>query len=80
MHALGVTMSTKWVTDSVTSLSHEAMKEARALTAIYQYFVSHDNMQVSFHVFSQRMDQPAEFGSGTAGTLYIQKDAPPIDP
>ncbi|TFY64228.1 hypothetical protein EVJ58_g2764 [Rhodofomes roseus] len=80
LHALGIIMSTKWVTDAVSGLSQEAMDEAQALVSALQYIVSHDNMQVSFRVFSQHLDQHAEFGSGTAGTLYIRKDAPPIDP
>ncbi|KAH9918160.1 uncharacterized protein B0H18DRAFT_883006 [Fomitopsis serialis] len=80
LHALGIMMSTKWVTDAVSSLSAEAMRDAQTLVSALQYIISHDNMQVSFRIFSQRLDQHAEFGSGTAGTVYIRKDAPPIDP
>ncbi len=34
-------------------------------------FISYDNMQVPFRVFSQRLDNKDEFGNGTAATVYF---------
>ncbi|EED77900.1 predicted protein [Postia placenta Mad-698-R] len=56
LHALGITMSFKWMTNAVEKLSHEAMKEVQALV--------------------DGWTKKTEFGSGTAATVYIRKDAP----
>ncbi|KAI0350268.1 hypothetical protein OH77DRAFT_1489301 [Trametes cingulata] len=79
LHALGVCMSSKWTTNAVAAISDEAMSEVIAIVEKHQRVMSHDNVQMSFRVFSQRLEKNTQFGSGTAATVYVKKDAPAQD-
>jgi hypothetical protein len=75
LHALALTMSHKWTGNAVARISHEAMKEVVRLMQIFPWLISHDNLQIPFRVFSQRLDNQGEFGNGTAATVYIKRNA-----
>ncbi|KAF8812627.1 hypothetical protein BYT27DRAFT_7220796 [Phlegmacium glaucopus] len=68
LHAMGLTMSHKWTADT-------CMAEVQAKIEQYPWLISYDNINISFRVFSQRLDNQGEFGNGTAGTIYIKRDA-----
>lgn len=40
--------------------------------------MSHDNLNIAFQVFSQRVNNQIHFESGTAATIYIKPDEEPI--
>jgi hypothetical protein len=75
LHALALTMSYKWTGNAVGRISHEAMKEVVRLMQIFPWLISHNNLQIPFRVFSQRLDNQGEFGNGTAATVYIKRNA-----
>jgi len=74
LHAMGLTMSHKWTADAVERISAECMAEVRAKIEQYPWLIN-DNINISFRVFSQRLDNQGEFGNGTAATVYIKHDA-----
>ncbi|TFY59955.1 hypothetical protein EVJ58_g5445 [Rhodofomes roseus] len=80
MHALGIVMSAKWTTNAVETLSDEAMDELRRKIEDYPSINAHDNVHVPFRVFSQRLDNRAENGHGTAATVYVKQDAQKLPP
>ncbi|KAH9846871.1 hypothetical protein C2E23DRAFT_743131 [Lenzites betulinus] len=80
LHALGLSMSSKWTTNSVEAMSVEAMKEVEALANIHASLLSYDNAYMTFRVFGQRLERDTTHAAGTAATVYIKKDAPPPDP
>lgn len=40
------------------------------------WFISHDNFNTPFRVFSQRTDNQGEFANGTAATVYVKPNVP----
>lgn len=78
LHALGLTMSHKWTANSVARMSTKCMEELKHKLSLYEWFGSHDNINISFRVFSQRLDNQGELGNGTAATIYIKPDAKPL--
>jgi hypothetical protein len=78
LHALALTMSHKWTGDAVGRMSQTSMKEVVKLMSIFPWLISHDNVQIPFRVFSQRLDNQGEFGNGTAATVYIKRDSIPL--
>ncbi|KAF7980087.1 hypothetical protein HWV62_39892 [Athelia sp. TMB] len=78
LHYLAITMSHKWTGNAVSRISKRAMDEMVGLMEIYPWFISHDNVQIPFRVFSQRLDNQGEFGNGTAATIYIKRNSQPL--
>ncbi len=78
LHAMGITMSHKWTCDVVERISEKCLAEVRDMVDKIPSFISYDNMQVPFRVFSQRLDNNGEFGNGTAATVYFNRNAKPL--
>lgn len=78
IHALGLTMSHKWTAEAVGRISNRCMEEVVELMEKFQWLVSHDNLQIPFRVFSQRLNNKGEFGNRTATIVYIKRDAKPL--
>ncbi|PIL35268.1 hypothetical protein GSI_01993 [Ganoderma sinense ZZ0214-1] len=79
LHALGISMSAKWITNSVETISSEAMKEVQELIHTHASFLSYDNVYMTFRIFSQRLEKNGHQTAGTAATVYVKKDAPLLD-
>lgn len=75
LHALALTMSHKWTGNAVGRISKQAMDEVVNLMKLFPWLISHDNVQIPFRVFSQRLDNQGEFGNGTAATVYVKRNA-----
>lgn len=75
LHSLGITMSSKWTTDAVDTLSSEAMNELREKIEEHPSVNAHDNVHIPFRVFSQKLDHHAQNGHGTAASVYVKPDA-----
>lgn len=74
LHILCVTMSQKWSYNGIQALSeraHEAMAED---IAKHPWFGMHDNVNIAFKVYEQRLKSQSHFDSGTAGTIIIITD------
>ncbi|KAI5823219.1 hypothetical protein K523DRAFT_344625 [Schizophyllum commune Tattone D] len=79
LHSVGLVMSHKWTGNAVDKISQRAMDEVVALMqANSAWLISHDNVQLPFRVFSQRLDKNTTFGSGTAATVYFKRSATPL--
>ena len=79
-HMLGLTMSMKWTTESVGSLAASATKDMLALRDNCFWLMSHNNLNLAFQVYSQRINNQTHFDSGTAGTVYFKKNEEPLSP
>ncbi|KAI0324314.1 hypothetical protein GY45DRAFT_1395406 [Cubamyces sp. BRFM 1775] len=76
LHALGVTMSSKWITDAVDGLSKESMLTVQRLFPVIPSFLCWDNVYITFRVFSPRIDKEGQTGCGTASMIFFKRDAP----
>jgi len=54
------------------------MEEVVNLVQLFPWLISHNNVQIPFQIFSQRLDNQGEFGNGTAATVYIKQNAVPL--
>ncbi|KAH9961769.1 hypothetical protein BC827DRAFT_1091881, partial [Russula dissimulans] len=73
-------MSQKWSYDGIEALSIHAHCDMTQDIAQYPWFGIHDDVNILFQVYQQRMDNQSHFDSGTAGTIVIITDpacAPP---
>lgn len=80
LHALGITMCQKWAYDGIERLSgrvHEALLED---IAKYPWFGTHDNINIPFRVYEQRLTNQSHFDSGTAATIFVIKDPLAVRP
>ncbi|KAI0038742.1 hypothetical protein FA95DRAFT_1613142 [Auriscalpium vulgare] len=80
LHALGLTMSSKWTTEAVNDISEKAMSAARTAIEEHAYYMSYDNLNVAKRVFSMRKDNQNNFYSACAATLWVVPGNPPIPP
>ncbi|KAF8064098.1 hypothetical protein FPV67DRAFT_1420267 [Lyophyllum atratum] len=78
LHAMALTMSHKWTANVVGRISKHCMEKVKTAMEHHAWVISDDNVTIPFRVFSQRLDNKGEFGNGTAATVYIKPDAPPL--
>ncbi|KZT63316.1 hypothetical protein DAEQUDRAFT_741977 [Daedalea quercina L-15889] len=78
LNYMGITMSPMWTKNAVTKLSDEAMRAVRKEFDEHLSVVAHDNVYISFRVFSQKLDKDLQNGHGTAATIYTKRDAPRV--
>lgn len=82
LSALGITMSQKWVYSAVDTLSKAAIRQLTEDIQRYRWYVSHDNLNLSFRTYEQRINNKHGFDSGTAATVFVVKTEPrnpPLD-
>ena len=74
LHTLSITMSQKWVYDGIETLS--AQQNTKLLKDIksFPWFGVHDNVNIAFKAFQQRLSNQSHFDSGTAATIIVIKD------
>lgn len=80
LHALQITMSQKWSYSGIQLLSEKARKAMTEDIAEYPWFGIHDNVNIAFKVYEQRLKNQSHFDSGTAGTIVVIKDPACIPP
>jgi hypothetical protein len=80
LHALGITMSQKWCYDGIEQLSARVRKALLEDIANYPWFGMHDNINIPFRVYEQRLANQSHFDSGTAATIFIIKDPSAVRP
>ena len=76
LHAFGLTMSHKWSMCAFTTISANALEKVCQQVHLMPFVILHDNVNIPFHIFSQRLDKQCHFDSGTAATVYFQPNAP----
>ena len=80
LHALGVTMSQKWAYDGIERLSRRVRNSLLEEIATYPWFGTHDNINIPFRVYEQRLTNQSHFDCGTAATIFIIKDPTAVRP
>ncbi|KAI6140218.1 hypothetical protein BKA82DRAFT_4331999 [Pisolithus tinctorius] len=75
LHAFGLTMSRKWSVRAFTTISANALEKVHQQVRSMPFVISHDNMNIAFCTFSQRLNKQSHFDSGTARTVYFQPNA-----
>ena len=65
LHAMALTMSHKWTSDSIQRISDRCMAEVKGALADdkFPWYISYDNVNIPFRVFSQRLENQGEFGN-----------------
>ncbi|KAI0085960.1 hypothetical protein BDY19DRAFT_870850, partial [Irpex rosettiformis] len=74
-HLFGLTMSQSWVHKGIATLSESNRQRMLKDVAEHTIYGGHDNLNLSFKVFESRKSKQTRFDSGTAGTVYIVKNA-----
>ena len=74
LHAYGITMSQKTAYRCIEDLSVTAHKTLTHNITTYPWFGCHDNINLGFKVYEQRLSNHDHFDSGTAGTIIVIKD------
>lgn len=69
-------MSHQWSVRALTKISDNEMENVRKLVQTLPFVITHDNVNIPFRVYSQRLDNQSHFDSGTASTVFFQPDAP----
>jgi hypothetical protein len=80
LHTLQITMSQKWAYRGVEALSEKARNTMAEDIAKHPWFGMHDNVNIAFKVYEQRLNNQSHFDSGTAGTIIVIKDPACIPP
>ncbi|KIJ04333.1 hypothetical protein PAXINDRAFT_142010, partial [Paxillus involutus ATCC 200175] len=80
LRAFGLTMSHQWSVRALRTISENEMATVRDMVQHLPFVVTHDNINIPFRVFSQRINNQSHFDSGTASTLFFQPNAPPEQP
>jgi len=76
LHAFGLTMSHKWSARALCTISANALHKVCQQVHSMPFVILHDNVNIPFCAFSQRLDKQSHFDSGTAATVYFQPNAP----
>lgn len=73
MSSLGLTMSQKWAFNGIDTLAKHANMELQQQIHDHKllFYFSHDNVNIQFRVYEQRVDRQSHFDSGTASTIYL---------
>jgi hypothetical protein len=74
LHALGITMSQKWVYTGINALARQQQVMLLEDIKKYPWFGVHDNINVPFRAFPQRIGNQNHFDSGTAATILVLKN------
>ncbi|KAI0690354.1 hypothetical protein BC835DRAFT_1528859 [Cytidiella melzeri] len=74
-HLFGLTMSQKWVYTGIERISESNRHRMLDDVLKHIFFGGHNNLNLAFRIYEQRMNKQSHFNSGTAGTIYIVKDA-----
>lgn len=73
IHSFRVCMSHRWTHGAIQDLSKDAMQQVIKAAHQYLIFLSHDNVNVGFLAFEQRVDNQTRFESGCAANVYVLK-------
>jgi hypothetical protein len=80
LSALGITMSQKWAYAAIRDLSDSVRRTLHENIQKYPWYGTHDNLNLPFRVYEQRLNNQSHFDSGTAATIIVLKDPAAIRP
>lgn len=70
----GMSVSHQTVLRGIQSLTTEAKAEAKNAATTKSWYLIHDNINMAFRKYDQRLDNQDSFESGTAATIVIQEE------
>lgn len=76
MHTLGITMSHSWSVRAFRKISARALEQLREMVRVHPWRIGHDNLNLPFVAYSQRLNNQSHFDSGTVGSIFIKPSAP----
>jgi hypothetical protein len=74
LHVLGITMCQKTAYRCIEAISKSSHMSLNADISRYPWFGCHDNVNLGFQVYEQRLSNHDHFDSGTAATIIVIKD------
>ncbi|THG93439.1 hypothetical protein EW026_g7797 [Hermanssonia centrifuga] len=80
LNAYGLTMNQKWVYTGLERLSETSRTTLLLEIKTFPYRGSHDNLNIRFVAYEQRLNNSTHFDSGTAATIFVIKDPSVIVP
>lgn len=80
LHSFGITMSHQWSVHALKTISQNEMEVVRDWVHQFPFIITHDNVNIPFRVYTQRIDNQSHFDCGTASTVFFQPNAPPKQP
>ena len=80
LNALGITMSQKWSYTAIEQLAKRLQDSLHNDINRNPWFGTHDNVNIPFKVYEQRLGHQSHFDSGTAATIIILKDPAAVRP
>ena len=80
IHGTGLTMCMKWTTDCISDIAANARQEFLRIRDNSFWLMSHDNLNIAFQVYSQRLNNQTHFDSGTAAIVYVKPNVEKIHP
>lgn len=72
LHGLGITMSSTWVSRNIEQAAQHSMLQLLNEKDPHVLVMSHDNVNIPYQVYSQRLNNKSHFDSGTAATVFVQ--------
>ena len=72
LHDLGLVMPMKWTTNCVSELAGDSKQEMLSFLNNRFWIMSHDNVNIAFKVYPQRVNKQTHFDSGTAATVFMK--------
>lgn len=76
LHKLGITMSHSWAVRAFKRISARALEELCCAIHLHPWRIGHDNINLPFVSFSQRLDNQSHFDSGATGSVFMKPSAP----
>ncbi|KAH7925761.1 hypothetical protein BV22DRAFT_1160019 [Leucogyrophana mollusca] len=80
LHTFCLTMSQKWSVRAFSKMSANEMDKLCEMVRLLPFVISHDNVNIPFRVFTQRVNNQSHFDPRTAATVFFQPHAPPEPP
>ncbi|EKM48682.1 uncharacterized protein PHACADRAFT_189093 [Phanerochaete carnosa HHB-10118-sp] len=79
-NALDLTMSHSWLFSGVEKIAERSIKSLRDDVKKFKFRGTHDNINMRFVSYEQRLDNKTHFDSGAAATIYMVKDPSAVPP
>lgn len=79
LHGLGLTMSSRWTASYVEKAAGQSFNELVELLDKCASIITHDNVNIRFEAYSQRLGNQSRNENGTAATVFIKPAARPLD-
>lgn len=80
LHTFGITMSHRWIYNGIDCLAASSLSDMKIAVQEKPWILSHDNLNIPFRVFEQRINNQSHFDSGTAATIYTLNDFSGTEP